>query len=436
MNSFSVSATDPLSTLETIGSEIIYLEPEHFERAAEISERFTEEAQRWQIYLNILALSSFEEWLYEQVNNLLISTNYNSVVSTPFCHLKIGEFDICLIVTESLTNEIITLPNAIIDSAEKFYHFYVIIEILEEQEEAIICGCLRYDKLVHYRKSFNLSDELPVSLFDAEVNHLLFALRLLSPRAILFPLDSLQFDRDLSQTKDFSKRITNLNSWLSNICAADWLPIEDLLNAEILRRRIVWQLPLYRSEEQNQQQINKLSSTEEIIELINQLSVINDKLLQQKAAKRLGIIARGNEQAILALCNLLQTTEDDETLWIFVETLWQISPGNIVAGIRRVKLIDLGMQIAGKSIALAVAIVRKVNNKFGILLRVYPTNDEPYLATNLKLIVLDDSGQEIYQIIARKSDNYIQLKLNAQKGELFSVRIALGNANITEHFEI
>lgn len=419
MNNFSVSATDSLASFETIGSEIIYLEPEHFDRAVEISSRITDEAQRWQVYLNILALSSFEEWLHEQINNLSISTDYDSIEPTQFCHLKIGEFDICLIVTENFTNEKTTLPASI-------YHFYVIIEILEEQEEAIISGCLRYDKLVNYRKSLNLLDELPLSLFDAEVNHLLFALRLLSPDTILVK------SQDLNPAKDSTNKITILDNWLSNSFAADWLSIEDLLNAEILRRTIVLQVPLYRSEEE----INKLSPVTEITELINEIYAHNDNSLRQKAAKRLGVIARGNEQAILTISNLIQTTEDDETLWTFVETLWQISPGNIVAGVRRVKLIDLGLQIAGNSIALAVAIVRKSSDKFAILLRVYPINDQPYLPANLKLILLDDSGQEIYQVIARKSDNYIQLKLNGQKCERFSVRVALSDASITEHFEI
>jgi len=116
--------------------------------------------------------------------------------------------------------------------------------------------------------------------------------------------------------------------------------------------------------------------------------------------------------------------------------LWQIDPGNPAAGVRRVKLVDLGMQVAGRPVALAVAQVKKSEIACGLLLQVYPTENQPYLPPDLQLILLDASGQILREVKARHADVYIQLKFSGQSREQFSVRVALGSANITEDFVI
>ncbi len=401
--------------------EVIYLESEHFERALLVSNQITNQEQRWQTYIKMLALSSFEEWLSYQVPSLLINIDYDSLTS--LCYLNVNEFNICIITTENLAD--VVIPSIAIESPKYLAHFYILIEVLEEQEEAVIKGCLRYDKLIHYQQVYLLTKsndnyEIPLYLFDVELNHFLRALQLLAPNAIM-SIPNLQ-----SNVTALSNNFTTLSSWLSNPVETNWLTIEELLNTNILRREIVWQIALYRSEE-------------EIVELINQLCSVNDESQRQKAAKKLGTIAVGNDSATQALINLLQTTQDEETLWTAVESLWKISPGNPAAGTRRVKLIDFGMQVAGETVALAVAIIQKSNQRFGVLLQIYPTNNKPYLPANLKLILLDGAGKvlpEVPEVKARQSDNCIQLKLTVQKGEEFSVRVAYGDNSITENFQV
>ncbi|MFH7026774.1 MAG: DUF1822 family protein [Heteroscytonema crispum UTEX LB 1556] len=219
-----------------------------------------------------------------------------------------------------------------------------------------------------------------------------------------------------------------LSNWLQNIFDAGWIALSDFLDTQAPSLAIA-----FRSGE-NSEQVNP--NSEEIAALINQLSSEKNEFQLRRAAKRLGDIAKGNNEAILALINLLRNIQDDETLWTVVESLWQIDPGNPAAGVRRVKLIDLGMQVAGQTVALAVGIIQKSNNQIGVMLRVYPTGNEPYLPSNLKLILLDDSGKNLREVTARKTDVYIQLKLNGQPGEQFSVRVALQAASITEDFSI
>lgn len=425
MSNFSISTKELLHN-DTI-SEIIYLEPEHFERAVEISSKIINENYRWKTYVSVLALCSFEEWLKSQVNDLLISADYSSLQhqytteSTTLSYLQVGDFFVCLIVSETVASATIFIPKNAIDSPELVPHFYVVIEVLEEQEEVIIQGCLRYDKLINYHLTL-IDDnyQLPLYLFNTEINHLLLALRLLSPTAIIPKIEN--------------SNITKLNTWLQNTFEKTWLAIEDLLDTALLRRSIVWQQAFYRSDEDNAK-LRSSTSEKEIQELLNQIANNTNEFQLQKAVKRLGVIATGNHKAILTLINLLETTQDDETLWTIVESLWQMAPGVASAGVRRVKLIDLGMQVAGRTIALAVAILKKSNQQFGVLLRVYPTHDELYVPVKLKLILLDN-GEILHEVIARIADNYIQLKLSGNKGETFSVKIMLEEGSITEHFEI
>lgn len=181
--------------------EEIWLEPEHFDKASQLSNQVSGEVNQWQTYVNVLALLGFLEWLSERVADLPVDQEYCSVLQPKYtnfiaaiCNLKICEFNLCLITTESLSDERVSVPRAAIDLPDFVAHFYVILEVQEEQEQVLIRGILRYDQLINYRQSVSLqarrdwSYQLPLSLFDAEPNHLLFYLRFLEPDAIALPL--------------------------------------------------------------------------------------------------------------------------------------------------------------------------------------------------------------------------------------------------------
>lgn len=233
--------------------------------------------------------------------------------------------------------------------------------------------------------------------------------------------DALQLEREL-------QRRIPLNQWWHNTFNKEWMQFSDFFNSQApslaVASRTAEDCP------------DNQASSQEIAELIHQLSIAQNEQERRRAAKRLGDIAQGNDNAIQALITLLQTTEDDETLWTAVESLWQIDPGNPASGVRRVRLIDLGMQVAGQTVALAVALMQKSNGQVGVLLRVYPTGNESYLPPDLKLILLDDSSKILREVTARRADIYIQLKLNGQPGECFGVRVTLREASITEDFVI
>ena len=174
----------------------------------------------------------------------------------------------------------------------------------------------------------------------------------------------------------------------------------------------------------------------EIATLIHQLRATSDEHQRRRIAERLGNVATSNPEVVQALVSLLQSTQDDETRWMALESLWRLDPGHPAAGVRQVKLIDLGMQVAGQAIALAVALVQKSNQTVGVRLQVYPAKGTAFLPPHLKLVLLDSSSQVLREVVARQADVYIQLKFSGAPGEEFSVRIELGTATITEDFSL
>lgn len=221
----------------------------------------------------------------------------------------------------------------------------------------------------------------------------------------------------------YNKTRINLSRWFENILEPNWKSVTEIPQLAVATRSFKHHPEVY-------------SKSDEINSLIEQLPRERDEYNRRRIAKRLGDIAAGRDDAIKALINLLHNTQDDETLWTAVESLWQLDPGNIAAGVRRVKLIDLGMELAGEGVALAVALVPKVNQRFGVLLQVYPTGRETYLPPQLQLTLLDANGNQLRTITARLADVFVQLKFSGEVGEEFSVRVALGEAEIIEDFVI
>lgn len=215
--------------------EVIWLEPEHFQQATEISRQVNGEARQWQTYLNTLALCALEEWFRERIPDQPINREPNVIES--ICQLKVGEFKYGLIATEHVLDEVVNVPQVAIDRPDLAAHFYVVLEVAEEQEEVIIRGCLRYDELVnYYRSTVNLQlrescYQLPLSLFDAEPNHLLFYSRYLEPSAIPLPVASAEGSQNSLRETIQSTR-TKVSQWLQGIVDQGWLSVETLLSPE------------------------------------------------------------------------------------------------------------------------------------------------------------------------------------------------------------
>lgn len=201
--------------------EVIELELEHFQQATKISAKVTSEALSWQTYLNVLALLSFKEWLSKRILNQVIHQNLNAIGTVG--HLCVGEFKICVIATENLLDEVVNISQYAIEQQQARADFYVLFEVLEEQEQAIFRGFLDYNQLMNYLQRFDLQlssngcYQLPFSLFDPEPNHLLFYCRFLQPSAIYLPVASSATNTSLPLQTSFNQTRTQLSQWLQDV---------------------------------------------------------------------------------------------------------------------------------------------------------------------------------------------------------------------------
>ncbi|MBN3949743.1 MAG: DUF1822 family protein [Nostoc sp.] len=103
---------------------------------------------------------------------------------------------------------------------------------------------------------------------------------------------------------------------------------------------------------------------------------------------------------------------------------------------KRAKLIDLGIQILNQPVMLIVEISPEKDQQTSIHLQLHATGNQIYLPPGVYLTVLDSSGTVFLEAQSRKSDNYIQLQFRGEPKEQFSVRVAMNDTSITEHFRI
>ncbi|MDF0552533.1 DUF1822 family protein [Kamptonema sp. UHCC 0994] len=185
---------------ESLSIEAIAIAPVSINKAIQISRQIKNPERQWQTYLTVLALFAFRQWAEERAPEFYINQEKCSILHPEYaniieaaCNLKLGDFKICLLAIGSFTDEKISIPRAAIDLPEFTAHFYVVVEIAEELEEARIIGFIRYDQLIEQFSSVNLLAEndwtyrLPWAWFNSNSDDLLLYLRYLQPDAIALP---------------------------------------------------------------------------------------------------------------------------------------------------------------------------------------------------------------------------------------------------------
>ncbi|MBI4780716.1 MAG: DUF1822 family protein [Oscillatoriophycideae cyanobacterium NC_groundwater_1537_Pr4_S-0.65um_50_18] len=220
--------------------EVIWLEPEQIEQAKAMSEFATSEMQRWQSYLNALALLSFEQWLSERLPEQPIQRSDTLLDSVGY--VEASGFKFCLIAVEHVLDETVQIPQAVVEQPALTAHFYVLCEVSEEQELVTVRGSLRFDELIDYRDRHNFQIQngcysLPLSLLDTEPNHLLFYCRALQPSAIALPSNASTIAADsvsvaLPVSVVLKDTTTRLTQWLQGTFEQNWQMIDQLINPD------------------------------------------------------------------------------------------------------------------------------------------------------------------------------------------------------------
>ena len=110
---------------------------------------------------------------------------------------------------------------------------------------------------------------------------------------------------------------------------------------------------------------------------------------------------------------------------------------SIPSAVEGVKLLDLGMQLGNRSVALLIGMTPEEDNKIGIRVQLHPAKEESHLPTNIKLALLNQSGETLQEFESRSQDELIQLKrFTCPRKKRFLIRVALNSYSITEEFAI
>ena len=230
------------------------------------------------------------------------------------------------------------------------------------------------------------------------------------------PINQLRsLDELLDHLHQPTSKLVRLSQWFDDIIEPGWQTMEELLGTRSRNPLLAFRLG----------EVGSITNSKNFRRLIKQLYASQTKMSASTSIP---------PDPSAALTQLLQTTQDEETLWTAAEILWTTDPDNSASGVRRV--IDLGMQLAGHAVALMVAILPKADQKIAVLLRVSPMGNQSHLPPGLQLVGLDKAGSPFLTVQSREKDDYNQLKFSADPGERFSVRVVLDNASITENFVV
>jgi hypothetical protein len=208
----------------------------------------------------------------------------------------------------------------------------------------------------------------------------------------------------------------SLSQWLKGIFEPGWEPLEELIRPAKMPAVVFCNLSPVTVQIANN-----------VPDLVKQLYINqgNGNLSQSV----LDLVDRDPESALV---QLLQTTQNDEIRWRAAELLAEINPEHPGGAVRSAK--DLGMYLAGHTVALMVGVLPKPDGKMLVLARLYPVQQKPHLPTGLQLAGIDDAGNSFFEIQARLRDDSIQFKFTADPGDRFTLRVSLDNTAVTENF--
>ena len=215
MNNLSVDILPMTLEFQQLPPEAISLSRSQIIRAVELSDGIKDESKQWQTYLNALSLSAFENWLESRGSYFNINLSECTVLQSAFANiiptvanLMVGEYKLCIITTGSFIDEQVDISRIVVDLPEYTPHFYVLVEVIEDEEKAVIQGFLSYQEFLVQQQNVNLkpdSDwnyEIPLTWFCHESDRLLLYLNCLEPEAISLPAISTNHVENLELAKE------------------------------------------------------------------------------------------------------------------------------------------------------------------------------------------------------------------------------------------
>ena len=439
-----------------------------------------------QAYLNEICWQTFipwlEAWLEEDSNQSSVIEKKKLADIWEFVNgsvINLGKTKIALIPSEATDNEEFDIPQEWVDIPQWQADYYLAIQVnFDVSEEAWmrVRGYVSYqqlknkgeydqsDRIYYINQKYleeditnillslpqvtqakeelvtetELSLETANQLLDGLSNPLVYYPRLAIPFSqwAMFITNSewrqkLYQKRTGAKVSLFNSQTVNLRQWLDNLVNTveeGWQTVETLFTP-------VEPIPV-RGYQYQEETITK----DAITPLIKLLEPNNPEKERTQAAGVLGKIGVGYPEVIAALTELLHTAKEEETRWEAALSLGKIDPGNSYGGLKRGKLIDLGVQLEGQKIVLIVAIMPQSDERVGVWIQLKPANERTKLPPYLKLTILSQGKTRLEaearsDIEGKGKDKCLQLRFTPPSRTNFQVQVTLDNESFTEYFD-
>lgn len=203
--------------------------------------------------------------------------------------------------------------------------------------------------------------------------------------------------------------LVRLRDWLENQANTAWQRLDQLMSPERQPHLVFASVDLQTQSDFQQQR---------------QLTI-------QSLCQQAGRLA-STEDPTKTLSQIIQSSQDDELRWRAAELLWEIDPNHPVSPAIRAK--DLGLYLSGHSLALVVGLLPKTDGQALVLMRICSIGVSPTLPSGIQFTGQDEDGDQIFDLSSRQQDDYIQFKFTADVGDLFSLTVRLGEAQVVEYF--
>lgn len=378
------------------------------------AQRHSHKIAQYSAYLNRVCLYTFLGWLNDQLSDEALSKpsiypsedGLRSILEVVNgAAIEIGSRRIILIPYENIDSESLRVPQEWIDIPAFVGDYYLAVQV-DLEANADECT-LTVQGFTTHRQVKQLSKYEPCD------------------RTYILPTDELITNLAVMQVTleiQMRKEILELPI-LSNIEAENLLEL--LGDASIYSPRLRVDIPF--------------AQWAALLE--------NDEWRQQLYHRRIGIfvtknIAKGNN-----LSQWLQNTFDNG--WQSLNTLFNQESGKLVYTFRHyevaakgisvdgIKLIDLGMQLSHRSVALLVGLTPEADGKVAVRVQLHPAKGQTYLPPNIKLALISQSESILQEIQSRIQDNFIQLKrFICSPGKIFKIQVTIDEFSVTEEFLI
>jgi Protein of unknown function (DUF1822) len=375
-----------------------------------VMNRYTNAAAQYRAFLNYLCLSNAIAWLQDEPDlQQRINIDINSLSPDLYqrwefvngFELKFGQIRLVFIPNEQDSISEFSIPQEWVDIPNWAANYYLPIQVNVQERWLRIGGFISYEQ-VRQTAKFDASDRnyyVNSRNAIADINIMwmtLDACSLQPPQVQPLPTFSQvranRIIERLSESSVYSPRL---------LCAfAEW----GTILSSIEYREVLF---------------NKRSQN-----LLNKPVETTAKVIQDLSLWFEGIFEGGWQ----TIDDLLALTDTQTFKFRSDSVLNEVY-------VKGVKLIDLGMQLENRTMALLIGLLPQIDNKVAIRIQLYPAAGETYLPANLQLTLLSESGQMLQSVISRSYDNYIQLKrFKVPLGKFFSIQVALNDVKIKERF--